>query len=230
MVRSLWVGAMRRARAVLDRTGATRRLERSSSFAATHARTMLSIYDAADMASLDVPWWTYRAAERVDEFLRQREGRARVFEWGAGASTIWLGRRSASVVSIEHDPDFVPVVQRLASDMPHVEIVHIPPVAAASPAVPSGRRGMAGLDFSDYVRAIDRDESRFDLIVIDGRARDACLRAARGRLAEGGLIVFDNANRRRYRSALDAWPGEIELLKGAAPSLPYRSCTALLSA
>lgn len=230
MVRSLWISAMRGTRTLLDRTGVTRRLEGSTSFAANHARTMLSIYDVADMASLDVPWWTYRAAARVEDFLAARDGRARIFEWGSGASTVWLGRRAASVVSVEHDEQFTPIVQGLVSDMPHVEVLHVPPVPAASPAVPSGRRGMDGLDFSDYVAAIDKGDGPFDLIVIDGRARDACLGAARSRLAEGGLVVFDNANRRRYRPALDAWSGAKELHWGAAPALPYRSCTALLFA
>src|SRR5690606_9508223 len=108
-----WVGTMRGARGMLDRGGITRRLEGSSSTAATHLRSMLAIYDAEDMASLDVPWWTYRAANRVESFLESRSGDGRVFEWGSGASTTWLGRRAAEVISIEHDTEFVEVVQRL---------------------------------------------------------------------------------------------------------------------
>ena len=46
---------------------------------------------------------------------------------------------------------------------------------SADPSVPSGKEGHGGLDFAEYVASIDEVPGTFDLVVIDGRAREACL-------------------------------------------------------
>ncbi len=52
----------------------------------------------------------------------------------------------------------------------------MPPVPSATPVMGSQKEGAAGLDFADYVPPIDDVPGEFSLIVIDGRAREACLR------------------------------------------------------
>ena len=66
--------------------------------------------------------------------------------------------------------------------------------------------------------------------MIDGRAREACLARAVDRLAPGGVIVFDNVDRRRYRDAIDALGDSVEVTttRGLTPALPYPTRTALL--
>ena len=73
----------------------------------------------------------------------------------------------------------------------------------------SAKPGHAGLDFSTYVAAIDGVDGAFDVIVIDGRAREACLQRAVTRLAPDGLIVFDNVDRQRYRDAIGTLGGRV---------------------
>jgi predicted O-methyltransferase YrrM len=94
--------------------------------------------------------------------------------------------------------------------------------------VPSAKEGHTGLDFSRYVAEIDDHEGSFDLVVIDGRAREACLARALPRLAGGGLIVFDNTRRRRYRHAIAAAPVVESRFAGLTPTLPYPDQTSLL--
>lgn len=95
--------------------------------------------------------------------------------------------------------------------------------------MPSAKEGHAGLDFADYVTMIDKIDGSFDVIVIDGRAREACLVAAVPRLASGGIVVFDNSRRRRYRRAI-AQSGLAERkLRGLTPTLPYPEQTSVLS-
>ena len=43
----------------------------------------------------------------------------------------------------------------------------------------------------------------FDLVVVDGRARVACLQHAAKRLAPGGIVLFDDTQRPRYRAGLE---------------------------
>jgi predicted O-methyltransferase YrrM len=81
------------------------------------------------------------------------------------------------------------------------------------------------------VGAIDAIPGDFDLIVIDGRAREACFARALPRLAVDGMIVFDNTNRRRYRRAFKNHRDEIAVTMstGLTPILPWPSTTALVT-
>lgn len=191
------------------------------------ARSLLAIYDVRELVALDTPWWTFEAAELVAAHLDERPG-ARVFEWGSGASTAWLSRRADEVVAVEHDAEWADQVRPLVGDV--AEVVTVPPVpATAGSGVLSRKPGFVGLDFTDYVAAIDEQPGVFDLIVIDGRAREACLVRAVPHLADDGLIVFDNVDRRRYRDAMAAQPGiEVLWTRGLTPSLPYPTRTALI--
>src|SRR4029077_202632 len=100
--------------------------------------------------------------------------------------------------------------------------------ATAAPRAPSGRDGYEDCDFSAYVDSIIEGVARYDLIVIDGRARAACLRRAAACLATDGLLVFDNSDRRRYQAALREVGGHSTRYRGWAPALPYRSETTLI--
>lgn len=228
--KGLWVGAARAIRGVLRATGVLVLLDRAASRSRMllWLRTWLSIYDLADLSRFDVPWWTFEAADAVEEFLRERPD-ARVFEWGAGASTLWLARRTGSVTSVEHDLEWAAKLEPLLPDNATVRLVT--PRGTDAPVVGSARPGCEELDFGAYVDAIDDEPGSFDLIVIDGRAREACLEAALGRLADGGLVVFDNVERERYRAALDRHPElAVRWTGGRTPALPYPSRTALVSA
>ncbi len=105
----------------------------------------------------------------------------------------------------------------------------VDPLAAARPTVPSEKEGQTGLDFAEYVATIDKVGGSFDLVVIDGRAREACLTAAGPHLERGGMIVFDNSWRRRYRQVINASGMFERRLRGITPTLPYPDQTSLLS-
>ena len=195
-------------------------------------RSWFAIHDLDDMLRLDVPWWTFEAADEVEAFLRERPG-ARVLEWGSGASTVWLSQRAGSVVSIEHDPRWAARTARALSarDADNVELRVVPPTRLVPPGgVPSAKPGFAGLDFEEYADAVETVPGELDVVVIDGRAREACLVRAIDRLAAGGIIVFDNVDRPRYRDALEALGTRLSVdwTRGLTPALPYPTRTALV--
>lgn len=206
---------------------------RSRSVTAHWLRSLTEIHDLEGMISLDVPWWTYRAIAEVDAFLAARAG-ARVFEYGSGASTVWLARRAGAVDSVEHHPGWHARMQAALAKTEGLAPVDLRLVKADAapnpdPLYRSGKAGAAGTSFAAYARSVARaPQPLYDLIVIDGRARAACLRHATGRLAEGGLIVFDNSARARYRAAIAASGLEAVRLPGRAPALPYPDETTLL--
>ena len=52
--------------------------------------SLTKVHDFKAIAELGVPWWTYRAIDVVDAWLSARPHPIRVFEYGSGASTLWL--------------------------------------------------------------------------------------------------------------------------------------------
>jgi hypothetical protein len=228
-VKTGYVGAARGIGAFLTRAGlvGTEAPPRSNRY--RHwLYSLPRVHDAAALVALDVPWWTYRAIDLVDAWLRDR-GDARVFEWGAGASTLWLSARAARVDSVEHDGGFAARLAVLAGDRDNVRIRVVPAVPSARPLVASGKAGYAGLDFAGYSAAIDDVEGEFDVIVVDGRARSACLARGVPRLARDGLVVFDNSGRRRYRPAIRSCGLVEQRLRGLTPTLPYPDQTSVLT-
>ena len=226
-----YVAGARALRRALARTGLLGPLDRWAARSRTGLwlRSLLSIYDLADLLPYDVPWWTFKASDEVAGFLETHPG-ARVFEWGSGASTAWLARRAGSVTSVEHDNAWAEMVRPVLPDNATVGVVEPVPATGAPGEERSQKPGFDGLDFGAYVEAVDETDGRFDLIVVDGRARAACFQHAITRLAPGGVLVFDNVDRRRYRDAITASPVPVDVqwTRGLTPALPYPTRTALV--
>jgi hypothetical protein len=232
MLKSLYVRTVHGIGAVAGAAGVLAWLERrQDSRTARWARSLFAIHDIDAMVALDLPWWTFDAIDEVDAFLATRP-HARVLEYGSGASTVWLARRADSVTSIEHDIGWHPVVAAQVASMPGVDLRLVPPDAPADtgPGYRSFKPGWQNSSFRHYVEAIDQLPGLFDLIVIDGRARAACLDHAESRLAPDGMIVFDNSNRSRYRAAIAGSKLKRVETSGLTACLPYPDATTLLVA
>lgn len=228
-MKSLYAGSMGGVRRGLDRWGSGRGAPPLDRRWRHWAYSLTIVHDSRAMAELDVPWWTYRAIEAVEEWLSARPGPVRVFEYGSGASTVWLARRAGEVHSVEHHRAFADLMHAELVRHPNASVSVIEPVPSPRPVVPSAKEGHEGLDFAEYVAAIDEVPGSFDLVVIDGRAREACLAAAARRLAHDGLILFDNSRRRRYRAAITRSGLRETVLRGLTPTLPYPEQTSLLT-
>lgn len=119
-----------------------------------------------------------------------------IFEFGSGLSTPWYAERSAQVVSLEHDSGWHAVVsgQLRESGLTNCDL-----------------RLVAIADFPSQIAAFP--DSFFDLVVVDGNEipgvnRLDCLREATAKVKPGGLIVFDDSDRRRYtgwREIVEGW-------------------------
>ena len=223
-LKSLYVLAVKALRRLARAVGLLEYLEKKrDNRLALWVRSLFSIYDVNDMNHLDLPWWPFAVIGKVENFIAERQGEIRVFEFGAGASTLWLARRCETVISVEHDESFVRVLQPLLKELKNVTLHGIPPRSMTSPLIASARPGYQGYDFSDYVGSISREKELFDLIVVDGRARNDCLRASVEKLAPGGMLLFDNTDRERYSQALQEVPWRRQDFSGLTPALPLPS-------
>jgi hypothetical protein len=134
----------------------------------------------------------------------------RVFEYGAGGSTLFWAKRVREVVSIEHDRMWGERVQATLSHQGlrncHVRLiepVEEPDASRGSPADPadyvSADTNFRGFSFRNYARSIDDyPDGAFDLIIVDGRARPSCGTHALPKVKTGGFLLLDNAERDYY--------------------------------
>jgi len=160
-----------------------------------------------------IPWVSFEAFDYLEKFLADLDHRARIWEYGSGGSTVWFAQHSESLDGVEHDPVWhalvtervkqkgisnchIALIEQVDAEPPFVEGTHQKITYGTSE---TRQRG----DYSAYVKAIDHfDDEYFDLVVIDGRSREACLIHAASKVRRGGAIYLDDADRPRYQSTI----------------------------
>jgi len=169
---------------------------------------------AFDRARNTFQWLTHRFApypwmtsfERyIVMGLLARQRPATCLEWGSGYSTKYFPRFSDGLtrwVAVEHDGKWYAMMRGLIKD-PRVELVYVPP--DREPLSGPGGEG-SNEDLRRYVEYPKGLGTRFDLILVDGRARSACMEAAHGLLSDRGIVFLHDAQRDYYRAAVERYP------------------------
>lgn len=154
------------------------------------------------LSTLDsrLPWWPYEMVELVDSVLPSN---AMVLEFGGGGSSLWLHDRGAQLTVVEHNPNWARV---LRTHLPgNVRLIEEPPTASGKvkSVVEEGH-------FDNYVEsACAISDNSLDLVIVDGRARVECVRAAKSKVRPGGRLLLDDSDRPRYEGAhasMADWP------------------------
>lgn len=126
-----------------------------------------------------IPWFTYSALH----FLQARLNPSfHVFEYGSGYSTLYWAGRVQHVISVEHDPAWIEQLRPLCP--PNVQLV----IAQAH----------------NYASTITTFGKLFDLIIIDGIQRPACLTICTPYLSPFGIMILDDSQRSEYQTAIEA--------------------------
>ncbi|MBS0289301.1 MAG: class I SAM-dependent methyltransferase [Proteobacteria bacterium] len=225
-LKAAYIAFMRFVRWLLAMTGLLLKLDRLSQGSQRfhYLRSLLAIHHLDDMVFLDTPWWTYEAIQALQMHIHQLGYKPVIFEYGSGASTIWLAKRAAKVISVEHDMGWY---HQLKDKIPQ-QVELLLKEAENGPSTSYGSHKAPNLNFKSYVQAIKETNQIFDVIIIDGRSREACLKACLPYLKQDGIIIFDNSNRKRYQQALLTSGLVIERFYGCVPGSPFKSETALL--
>lgn len=131
----------------------------------------------------NLPLLAQTAISFLKDFLSKKTN-LKVLEFGSGASTVWLSRLTANLVSIEHHPDWYETVKSTLhndSTCQSVDLRLLP---------------------LPYYSVCDKfSDEFFDLIIVDGRDRMQCLEASIRILKPGGVLMLDDAQRERYERA-----------------------------
>lgn len=153
--------------------------------------------------AIPLPWINYVT---VDFIIKKLSLITNVFEYGSGQSTLFWLSQGKSVVSIEHDAQFYEQLFVKVTQMGNVDYRLIEPEIDAigntyQPESPKYYHSgdFKGYCFKSYVESISvfPDES-FDVVVIDGRARTACIVHSINKIKCGGMLILDNSNRQYY--------------------------------
>lgn len=125
-----------------------------------------------------IPWMPYCFTDFVTERLHDD---LRVFEFGSGNSTKWFSKHVGNVVSVEDNEKWF---DRMQSKAPkNVTIIN--------------KTG------DQYVQAINHRSESYDIVVIDGKRRNDCVRSAVDSLVRGGVIIWDDTYRKRYKPGIE---------------------------
>jgi hypothetical protein len=135
-----------------------------------------------DPMQQEQPWLVPAAIPFIE--ARLRPGMA-ALEWGAGRSTLWLARLGLSVLSIEARADWVEEARERIAVAGLAGLVRFVPVAAARGTNLAGAVAAAAENFAPH---------SFDLVLVDGHFKAACLRPACAALKPRGLLVLDDSH------------------------------------
>ena len=125
-----------------------------------------------------------------------------VVEWGSGGSTVRFSEHATIErwVSIEHDPAWV---ERVSASVSAKVVVHHVPLEADDYPLHPKRLGLAP-----------------DLVIVDGRRRNACLGVAREIIAAGGVVLLHDSCRHRYEKGMSHFGTRRVLTPGAGETRP----------
>lgn len=170
-----------------------------------------------------LPWFTFCAVEAITNWDLSDK---RVFEYGAGYSTLFWAARAREVVSVEHNATWHEKLSGFAPGNAHLILAAIERKPRDPATTPETRA-----QFIAYADAI-HDQGMFDVIVLDGYARAGlrfeCARAALPHLHPTGLVVLDNSDWLPATAGYLRASGLLEVdLSGPAPGNDYHQTTSL---
>lgn len=123
----------------------------------------------------EIPWIAYDAIKLLKKFLNKG---SRVLEFGSGMSTLWYAKLANQVYSVEDCQLWYNKVDTLlkAKSVTNVEYYF-----AKTP--------------EEYCTFMAHDSVGFDLIMIDGSQRSACVAQSIKLLRSGGILYLDNSDK-----------------------------------
>lgn len=151
----------------------------------------------------DCPWLTKQANNILESHLKKSD---RCLEFGAGRSTIWLAKRSATITSIECDMKWYLKVSELldCEGLTNVNLVYL-----------DIEEHEESKQASEYILIVESFAiGSLDFVLIDGLFRDKCANAVLSYVKPGGIIVLDDASWHLPSNSIS--PGSRSYLQGTS--------------
>lgn len=134
-----------------------------------------------DFQGNPIPWMTYPFICFIERRLKTIS--PSILEFGSGASTLWWAKYGNSVLAIEHDEAWFNKVRTNLPSNASIQLVK--------------------LNADDYESFPTRLGKSFEIIVVDGRRRNECMKEALKYISPNGIIILDNSDRERYQEGIN---------------------------
>ena len=134
-----------------------------------------------DSTGSALPWMAFPMIALLRERVTKEHN---LFEFGSGFSTEFYATLAKSVVSIEHDQEWLDLIRE---KLPSNATVQFQPLDANG----------------EYCRAAQKAETPPDVVVIDGRDRVNCLKETVPSCPSQTVYIFDDTHRQKYEVGLD---------------------------
>jgi hypothetical protein len=172
------------------------------------------------LKNMIVPWVPYKTLPR---FYNATSNGKKVFEWGCGASTIFFNAHGCKTISVEHSKVYADIIRGITGST----VMCVEPECKISGKVSPNLclyNSGNGYIYKEYCNAINKFD-KFDIIMIDGRARPTCIMNSVKHISDNGVVILDNSNRAKYKEACNAffkgWWNETMTGNGPASSIAW---------
>ena len=152
-----------------------------------------------------VPWFTLPTIDFLNKKLHKE---ITVLEYGSGNSTLYLCHRCESVTTIEDNTEWYNYVK---SNIP-------------------SNGTIINSDISQYSKQIKTITANPDLVIIDGKVREDCIREIRNNQHNPSIIILDDSERTAYTESIkDLHQDGYKSIEfwGMAPGIDYKKCTTI---
>lgn len=138
---------------------------------------------SVDAQGQPIPWFTYSFIHFLEKRLKKNFD---VFEYGCGNSTIWFAQRVNSIDAVEGDLKWFEKIQKILP--PNAKLLFF--------EVQENENG-------NYAKAITQMQKYYDLVIVDGRDRNNCIKNAQAYLKPDGVLILDNSDRPDYQEGIN---------------------------
>jgi hypothetical protein len=155
-----------------------------------------------------LPWVTYPFIHFIANRLQPSFN---IFEFGSGNSTLYYGKKVATIDSVENDLFWYDKIK--GTMPPNVTLFYC-----------ELQRG------GDYCKYATSTQKNYDIIIVDGRDRVNCCKESIKALSPTGILVLDDTERVDYKEGIDfLLNNEFKKIDfwGMAPTVNYLKCTTL---
>lgn len=147
------------------------------------------------------PWISDKAKKWLVSFLKPNMV---VFEYGSGGSTIFFARRVRKIISVEYQLSWffgvwIALWGRGIFNF-RLHLARPERGAKIKRDYMSSDPNINSFSFKKFVTTIDQySDHYFDLVFVDGRARNQCVKHAIPKVKKGGYLMLDDSDREIYQ-------------------------------
>jgi len=130
-------------------------------------------------------WMDYNEKSLITKHFSSEKN---MLEWGSGGSTIEFSPHLKSYYSIEHNNDWYKMVNQEIINR-NLSNINYNFVSQNEPQNPDGRQSEY-TQFKDYIDVVDTFNTKFDIVLIDGRARRLCAKKIIPYLNKDAVVII----------------------------------------